>query len=196
MCDVICVTDRRACAEDFLLRLRRIAEARPRAVILREKDLSARDYRALAQAALPLFRAAAVPLVLNGAPALARELGCPVQLSFRDAARGAGLRYGVSVHAPAEAAALRGTDAGWLVAGHIWDTACKAGLPGRGPAFLRETVCAAGGKPVYAIGGVAPERMTEVRRVGAAGACVMHALMTCADPAAYLRRFRSEAADN
>lgn len=196
MCDVICVTDRRACREDFLLRLRCIAEARPRAVILREKDLTPREYRALAQAVQPLLRAARVPLVLSGAPALARALGCAVQLPFAEAARGAGLRCGISVHAPEEAAALRGTDAAWLVAGHIWDTACKAGLPGRGLAFLRDTVRAAGGKPVYAIGGVTPERMRAVRQAGAAGACVMHALMTCPDPAAYLRRFQPDAADN
>ena len=43
--------------------------------------------------------------------------------------------------------------------------------------------------PVYAIGGITPERLPAVLAVGARGVCVMGALMRCPDPDALLRQF-------
>lgn len=191
MSEVICVTNRALCPDGFLPRMARIAAAKPRAVILREKDLDAAAYASLAQAVQNLCAPHGVPLVLSGRAALACRLGLPVQISV-PALREAGappVPFGVSVHCPEEAAEAARAGASWLVAGHVWDTACKAGLPGRGEAFLRAAVQAAGTAPVYAIGGVTPARMPAVRAAGAAGACVMSALMSCADPAAYLAEF-------
>ena len=54
MSDILCVTSRSLCREDFLTRLERIAAAGPAGVILREKDLPPEDYRALAERALAL----------------------------------------------------------------------------------------------------------------------------------------------
>lgn len=193
MSDILCVTSRKLCHEDFLIRLRRIVAAGPRAVILREKDLGTEEYCALAHAALAVCQQAGVPLFLSGHAALAAQMGCAVQLRFAETKRlsraGKLPPCGVSIHSAEEAAALRGSGARYLVAGHIWDTACKAGLPGRGIDFLRAVADAAGNIPVYAIGGITPARMPAVYTAGAAGACVMSALMTCADPAAYLRQF-------
>ena len=39
MSEVLCVTNRQLCREDFLTRLERIAAAKPAGIILREKDL-------------------------------------------------------------------------------------------------------------------------------------------------------------
>ena len=49
MSDILCVTNRALCAEDFLLRVEKIAAARPGGIILREKDLSEGEYKALAR---------------------------------------------------------------------------------------------------------------------------------------------------
>ena len=38
---LICVTHRQLCQDDFLMRIRQLAEARPYALLLREKDLDA-----------------------------------------------------------------------------------------------------------------------------------------------------------
>lgn len=70
----------------------------------------------------------------------------------------------------------------------MFDTACKAGTPGRGLAFLRE-VCRAADIPVWAIGGIAPGNFPAVLAAGARGGCVMSGLMTCGDPAALLADF-------
>ena len=52
MSDIICVTHRQLCREDFLERVEKIAAARPRGLILREKDLPEEEYRALARRVL------------------------------------------------------------------------------------------------------------------------------------------------
>lgn len=186
MSDLICVTHRLLCREDFLVRLGKIAAARPRAIVLREKDLCGADYAALVRQVRPVCEAHGVPLVLNGHPALALQFGLPVQLPFARA--GELMHGGISVHSAEEAEALQSSPAAWLIAGHVWETGCKAGQPGRGTAFLHAVVQAAR-VPVYAIGGVTPARMREVYAAGAAGACVMSALMTCDNPQDYIKQF-------
>ena len=64
----------------------------------------------------------------------------------------------------------------YLIAGHIYATSCKPGLPPRGLAFLRE-VTVATELPVYAIGGITPIRLAEILAAGAAGGCAMSSLM-------------------
>ena len=179
---LVCVTQRVACRGDFLARIEAIASMRPARIILREKDLSAGDYRALAGQALQLCRRYGVPLTLRYAPGESPLPGCGVQLPFgaRDGAP-PGVGFGVSVHAVKEAAVLRGSRADYLIAGHIYPTACKPGLPPRGAGFLKE-VCRAAVQPVYGIGGITPGRVPEVLAAGAAGYCVMNPLMTCDDP--------------
>lgn len=186
---LVCVTQRIACRDDFLTRLDAIAATRPARIILREKHLSAADYRALAGQVLAICRRYDVPLTLRYAPEDAPLAGCAVQLPFsaRDAVMSG--RYGVSIHAAEEAAALRGSRADYLIAGHIFPTACKEGVPPRGLGFLRE-VCAAADRPVYAIGGITPQRVEAVLAAGAAGYCVMNALMTCPDPQALIGMYR------
>ena len=79
----------------------------------------------------------------------------------------------------------------YITAGHIFDTDCKKGLPGRGLDFLKN-VCAGVSVPVYAIGGISPANISKVRETGAAGACVMSGLMVCEDPEDYLQEFKRQ----
>ena len=77
----------------------------------------------------------------------------------------------------------------YITVGHIFETDCKKGLPGRGLEFL-EQVCQKVSVPVYAIGGITGTAMEKIRRTGAAGACVMSGVMTCEDPKEYLEGFK------
>lgn len=185
---LVCVTQRSACRGDFLSRLEAIASMRPARIILREKDLPAADYQALAMKTLALCKRCGVPLTLRYAPGESPLPGCGVQLPFTAREEAPPSGYGVSVHSPDEAAALRGSRADYLIAGHIFPTACKPGLPPRGLDFLRE-VCKAADRPVYAIGGITPDRVKAVLAAGAAGYCVMNALMTCPDPQALIAAY-------
>ena len=195
MSEVLCVTNRQLCREDFLTRLERIAAAKPAGIILREKDLPEADYRRLAEQTLELCRRHGVPCILHSFPDAAAELGAeglhlplPLLRALPEGKRAAFRRLGASCHSVAEAREAEALGCTYITAGHIFDTACKAGTPGRGLDFLRE-VCAAVEVPVYAIGGIAPENFRAVLAAGARGGCVMSGLMTCPDPAAYLAAF-------
>ena len=76
--------------------------------------------------------------------------------------------------------------------GHIFPTGCKPGLPPRGVELLAQ-VCQASPLPVYAIGGVGPGNIAQVKQAGATGACVMSGFMTAPDPARLVGQLRKEA---
>ena len=196
MSKIICVTDRKLCGEDILQRVEKLAAARPHAIILREKDLSEEDYGRLAEAALALCRRQGVTCILHRFAAVGEALGCTAlhlplpELAGLSAERRAAFTIlGASCHSLAEAREAAALGCTYITAGHVFDTDCKRGLPGRGLDFLRQ-VCQGVSLPVYAIGGVTPERMPEILAAGAAGACSMSGAMTCPDPAAYLHRFQ------
>lgn len=192
MSDILCVTDRALCREDFLERVRRIAAARPAGLLLREKDLSEEVYRCLAAEVLALCRTHGVPCLLHSFPRAALDLGAdglhlplPLLRALPEQQRAQFPRLGTSCHSLAEAREAQALGCTYLIAGHIFATDCKPGLPGRGPDFLAQ-VCQAVTIPVYAIGGIAPENIYRVRRAGASGACLRSAFMTGPDLAALL----------
>lgn len=80
---------------------------------------------------------------------------------------------GVSVHSLEDAIAAEKLGVSYVMAGHIFASACKPGVPPRGLSLLqsivRQVSC-----PVYAIGGFtwADAKATEAVRVGAAGVAV------------------------
>ena len=42
--DILCITNRKLCREDFITRMRKIAAAHPAAVVVREKELLEKEY--------------------------------------------------------------------------------------------------------------------------------------------------------
>lgn len=193
MSDIICVTNREDCAGDFLSRLSRIAAARPLCLLLREPDYPLMGYPVLAGRVRALCRPHSVPVVLHGRGGLLTEtaqLHLPLfMLRKLSPEHRAGYKVlGTSVHSIEEAQEAIALGASYLVAGNIFPTRCKPGLPGRGLSFLNK-VCTLTEMPVYAIGGVTPENIAGVREAGAAGACVMSGFMHCEDPEAFLEAF-------
>ena len=195
MSDILCVTNRSLCREDFLTRLERIAAAGPAGVILREKDLSPEAYRALAERVLAVCRAHGVPCILHSFPTVAREFGAeglhlplPLLRALSQEERHSFRVLGASCHSAAEAREAEALGCTYITAGHVFATDCKKGLAPRGLPFLRE-VCRAVTIPVWAIGGIAPENLSPVLATGARGGCVMSSLMVCPDPAALLAAF-------
>lgn len=191
--DLICVTSRELCTDDFIARIGALAEAGIDRIILREKDLSEHAYLTLARQALD---AGGDRVVLHHFPSTCAALHAPrLHVSFPQLVENPTLRQqvdllGVSIHAPEEAVRAEALGADYVTAGHVFATDCKRGLPGRGLDFLRET-CRAVRIPVYAIGGIAAENLAAVRDAGAAGACLMSGLMVCPDPAAEVARLRA-----
>jgi len=188
---LICVTNRKLCRDNFLQRISRIAKGKPHAIILREKDLGTAKYTELAVKVKEICDASGVPLIINQNIAAAATLKITgVHLSMADLLtyRCALENYqcGASVHSVREAKEAEALGVSYMIAGHIFPTGSKKGIPPRGLSFLKE-VSAAAAVPVFAIGGITRDKVKDVLRAGAAGICVMSEAMTSADPEAFIR---------
>ena len=176
--------------------MEKIAAAKPKAVILREKDLAAAEYKILAAKALAICRKHGVECVLHSFFDVALALDCsalhlPLHLlkKLPEEAKEKFSVLGASCHSAEEAVLAEKSGCTYITAGHIFDTDCKKGLPGRGTDFLRE-VCRRVSIPVYAIGGIDSRNIAEVRNAGAAGACLMSGLMLCDDVESFLNQLK------
>ncbi len=182
---VIAVTNRKLCKDCFTERVQKILSAEPFLVILREKDLTDSEYEKLAGEIISGNDKYKGILSLNR-PLIAAKLGVEnVHLTIhdlREKGRPEGIkRVGVSVHSADEAKEAQSLDADYLIAGHIYTTDCKKGVPPRGIDFLREVVSSVE-IPVFAIGGIGEENFREPIENGAKGVCLMSEFMTCDKP--------------
>ena len=185
MSDILCVTNRSLCKEDFLARVEKIAANHPKGIILREKDLSEEEYKKLAEEVLQICNEQNVPCILHSFVDIASELGAEnihlplhVLRGIDEKKKEAFKQIGASCHSVEEAQEAERSGCTYITAGHIFVTDCKKGLAPRGLEFL-QSVCESVSIPVYAIGGISSENINAVRKVGAAGACVMSGLMRC-----------------
>ncbi|MDE5755315.1 MAG: thiamine phosphate synthase [Oscillospiraceae bacterium] len=188
---ILCVTNRKLCKGDFLIRIRELAKLGI-PVILREKDLTESEYHALARQVLQENP----ELILHSFVYPAQELKIekihlPMNL-FRDLKnRDCFLQIGVSVHSVQEAQEAEALHADYLIAGHIFQTDCKKNLPPRGLQFVEE-ICQSVKIPVYAIGGISSENIRYVQDAGAFGACIMSGFMQCESITKFLEDFLCE----
>ena len=192
MSDIIVFTNRVLCAEPLLDRIEKISRSGVRGIVLRERDLNEEEYTTLATAAIEICRRHKTTCILHGFSRIAASLGCrsvhmplPALRSLSCEERKFFRVLGASCHSQAEAVEAEKLGCTYITAGHIFDTDCKKGLPGRGIEFLRR-VCESVSIPVYAIGGISAGNIADVRSAGAAGVCVMSGAMTCRDIEKYL----------
>lgn len=195
MSDILCITNRKLCQEDFLVRIEKTAAARPAGIILREKDLSLQEYRILAGKVKKICDKYAVACILHTFTDVACELGIqkihlPMQklLKMSEEEKSFFSLVGVSCHSLQEAVLAEKSGCSYITAGHIFDTDCKKGTPGRGLLFL-ENICNNVSVPVYAIGGINQTNFAAVKKAGASGACVMSGVMQCEDVKKYIMSF-------
>ena len=76
MSDILCVTKRSLCKEDFLVRIEKIAKTEAAGIILREKDLSKEEYQALAEKVLAICQRQKMQCILHTYTNVARKLAC------------------------------------------------------------------------------------------------------------------------
>ena len=187
MSDILCITNRKLCREDFLTRIERIAACHPAGIILREKDMKPEDYKELAAAVMEICEHYGVKCILHSFPDVAISLHAdaihlPLHL-LRELSQEQKTHFevlGASCHSVEDALEAQALGCTYITAGHVFETDCKKGLPGRGLDFLRN-VCAAVDIPVYGIGGIDADNIALVRDAGASGACLMSSLMATED---------------
>ena len=181
--DILCITNRKLCKEDFLKRIETIAATHPKAIVLREKDLAEQEYKILAEKVIRICKNYEVPCILHSftkaAIALhvkAIHMPLPLLRNMTPQEKSHFEIIGASCHSLEEAQEAERLGCTYITAGHIFLTDCKKGLPGRGLPFL-QNICENVSVPVYAIGGISNENIDAVRRTGATGACIMSGFM-------------------
>lgn len=185
---IIAVTNRSLCERPFLEQIERVCRQKPRAIILREKDLTKEEYYELAKDVNEICEKYKVLFIPHAFLEVARELNIDrIHLplaKFEEFSKNAkeSLAFfqtiGVSTHSVEDALLAQKLGATYITAGHIYTTDCKKGLAPRGLAFLKD-VCQAVEIPVYGIGGINldEEKIKAVKEAGAAGSCIMSAMM-------------------
>ncbi|MCA1797534.1 MAG: thiamine phosphate synthase, partial [Geobacteraceae bacterium] len=167
-------------------------------VQLREKDLSPRELLEYARQLRMLTRDYAARLFINDRVdiALAAEAdGVHLTEQSMDVPTvrhllGPQRLIGVSTHSLARAQAVQHEGADFITFSPIYATPSKAGYgEPQGIRRLRE-VCTGVDVPVFALGGITPERQEEVRHAGAAGIALISAIIAAEDPAAAAQKFK------
>ncbi|MFQ5519981.1 MAG: thiamine phosphate synthase [Candidatus Methylomirabilia bacterium] len=168
-----------------------------RAVQLREKDLSAIELLALARPLRALTREVGARLFINDRLDVALTVGADgiqrghtsLPVSAIRFVAGDRILIGASVHSLEEAQAAEREGADFLLFGPVYETASKRSFgPPQGLDALSRTVQAVG-LPVFAIGGITPERVREVARTGAHGVAVISAILDAEHPARATKAF-------
>ena len=142
---IIAITDSRICKGDLLERIELLAQSGVKAIILREKQLEASEYRALAEQSLAICARAGVACILHSFIEVARELKASAlhcqssQIAHLPRLRQEFATLGVSVHSVEEYRAAREW-VDYVIVGHIFASACKEGVEPRGLKLLESII--------------------------------------------------------
>jgi thiamine-phosphate pyrophosphorylase len=156
-----------------------------RLVQVRERDLPEAEVAALLRCLIERLRGAPVDLLVNGHAGLARTLGTGLHLPAvaprLDPPKPA--LYGRAAHDEDEARRALAEGVTYLVVGPVFPTGSKPGHPGAGLETLARLAGIAAPTPVFAIGGLTPERVGPVLVAGAHGVAVRSGILGAQDPA-------------
>ena len=171
---------------------------------LRAKNTSLDDVRRMAEAILPITRAANVGLVINDHLSVAQETGAEFchlgQEDFFGAGREhvselrnaeRGVLIGLSTHAPDQAERALAAGADYIAIGPVYATNTK---PGVKPVTLDYVRWAAAhvAVPWFAIGGITLSNLDDVLAAGAQRICVVSAILNAPDVANACRQFQQK----
>ncbi|MGN0318550.1 MAG: thiamine phosphate synthase [Lachnospira sp.] len=183
--DIIAITDRKSaavCYNSFEDYISDVVSCKPKAIVLREKDLTDMEYEKLARIVLDIAGAGRVDVILHKYESVAQRLGhrkIHLPLDALMKLKKTDMDFlrkwdaiGTTVHSIEQLEEAHKCGVTYLFAGTIFETACKPGLAGAGLDFLSD-ICSRTKLPVYAIGGINEERIVQVIQAGAAGGCMM-----------------------
>ena len=191
---IACITNRRLVKGDFLAQIERVAAMEMADwIIVREKDLRVEEYRTLFSQVVRIAHRHEKKCLAHGRIALGMmsELGADgIHLSLdvlrewcaasgrQSGGEGALQLVGASAHSAAEIAEAAALGADYATLSPIFATACKPGAVPLGTAALA-AACQKSPIPIFALGGIGMDKLDACIEVGAAGCCMMSALMRC-----------------
>ena len=192
---IACITNRHLVEGDFLAQIECVAAMEMVDwLIVREKDLRAKEYRILFAKVARIAHKGGKKCLAHGRIALSvmSELGADgihlpldVLREWRAASRrrsapqaGAVQLVGASAHSAAEIAEAAALGAAYATLSPIFATACKPGAVPLGTAALA-AACKESTIPIFALGGIGMDKLDACIEAGAAGCCMMSELMRC-----------------
>ena len=191
---IACITNRRLVKGDFLAQIERVAAMEMVDwIIVREKDLRSEEYRMLFAKVARIVHKGGKKCLAHGRIALGMmsELGADgihlpldVLREWRAASgrqsggEGAVQLVGASAHSASEIAEAAALGADYATLSPIFATTCKPGAVPLGIAALA-AVCQKSPIPIFALGGIGRDKLNACIEAGAAGCCMMSALMRC-----------------
>jgi thiamine-phosphate pyrophosphorylase len=195
------ITDRRQAPPGLTLpgAVRAACEGGVRAVQLREKDLTAAELFPLALELRALTRQYGARLLINDRIDVALAVEADgVHLGGHSLPAAAARRIlgperliGVSTHCPDDIAAASRGGADFVTFGPVYFTPSKAAYGEPAGTDLLGAACDVSPLPVFALGGIGPERVEPVMAAGAGGVALISAILAQPDPAAAARAFIS-----
>lgn len=158
-------------------------------VQLREKELPRREIELAALTFRRLCDTYSALFIVNDDPDLARACDADgVHVGQEDtpasearAALGPDVIVGLSTHSQEQIAASAEQPVDYISVGPIWETPTKEGRPATGLDLIR-TASEVAPVPWFAIGGIDPSNVEQVRAAGAERICVVRAIRDAADP--------------
>lgn len=191
---IACITNRRLVKGDFLAQIERVAAMEMVDwIIVREKDLRSEEYRMLFAKVARIVHKGGKKCLAHGRIELGMmsELGADgihlpldVLREWRAASgrqsggEGAVQLVGASAHSASEIAEAAALGADYATLSPIFATTCKPGAVPLGIAALA-AVCQKSPIPIFALGGIGRDKLNACIEAGAAGCCMMSALMRC-----------------
>ena len=191
---IACITNRRLVKGDFLAQIERVAAMEMVDwIIVREKDLRSEEYRMLFAKVARIVHEGGKKCLAHGRIALGMmsELGADgIHLPLdalcewraasgrRSGGEGAVQLVGASAHSAAELAESAALGADYATLSPIFATDCKPGAAPLGTAALA-AACKESPLPIFALGGIGRDKLNACIEAGAAGCCMMSALMRC-----------------
>jgi thiamine-phosphate pyrophosphorylase len=179
--------------------VRAACEGGVRAVQLREKDLTADELFPLALELRTLTRQYGARLVINDRIdlALAAEAdgvhlgGHSLPTAAARSILGSERLIGVSTHSLEDIAEASRNGADFVTFGPVYSTPSKAAYGKPAGLDLLSAACGASPLPVFALGGITPERVGAVVAAGAGGVALISAIVAQAEPSEAARTFIS-----
>lgn len=197
---ITAITNRYLCDGDFLSQIELLCQIGISSIILREKDMTEKEYEKLAERVIDIGKRYNTQIILHSFVNAAKKLGStaihlpmPAFLEMKgsrvDEAVSAekeeqlksDIYYdfkiiGVSTHTVEEAITAQNAGASYITASHIYATECKKNLKPKGIEYLK-SVCHSVNIPVYALGGINFNNIEEALEAGAEKVCMMSEMM-------------------
>jgi len=183
--------------EQFVVAARELIAGGAGILQIRAKRETAPEIEALARAVNPVTQAAGVPLIINDFAEIAAAVGCAgVHVGQEDAAieraraiMGPNTIVGKSTHGLTQAVAAASEGADYIGFGPLFATPTKPGRPAIGLTEI-EKVHRLVPVPIFCIGGITLDRLTDVQTAGAQRVVIVSEMLGAPDRTAYARSVR------